>query len=207
MKSIIHLYKEQLVLFRSHYRRTFFGFLILFLSSAFVTFIYSYENPALTVKLVEQITKIFEGTDLLDPSKSNLELAIGLFLNNTRVCILVVATGFIPIFIPALLILFMNGAIMGIILGFIQGTGGSAVFSFFTGILPHGLFEIPAILLSGALAFFLSKRVLKTWSKGDPFVPHFFNTLKTIGLIMIPLLFLAGFIEAFITPMIFEWMQ
>lgn len=195
-----NIYKEQWSLFREQYKRLFNGFLLLFFLSGLISFIVGLYRPDLLASWMEEILEIFEGIELLDPSNTNLEIAWGLFLNNAQVCLLVITTGFIPIFLPAIVILLVNGAMIGVVLGSIQINGGSALATFMAGILPHGLFEIPAILLSAALAFVISKSLVKKWVSGGPFLPTFRHALKTVIFIILPFLLIAAFIEAFITP-------
>lgn len=73
---------------------------------------------------------------------------------------------------------------------------------FFAGILPHGIFEVPGIILSDALGFYIGIKFLrKVFAKEHK---EFQQALRTVALILIkfviPLFLIAGLIEAYITP-------
>lgn len=102
--------------------------------------------------------------------------------------------------ISAVLSLVLNGWLISVV--------GAAVveqesFGFlFAGILPHGIFEIPALIIGGAaaLSFGMSCIIgLFNKTKRAGIIPNFQMNLRYMGVALI-LLFPAALIEAFITP-------
>ncbi|MDO5755165.1 MAG: stage II sporulation protein M [Tissierellia bacterium] len=126
-----------------------------------------------------------------------------LFLNNLTAALVMVLTGFIPfIYFPAI-IGAVNGTIIGVALKF-AGTGIAPLKLFLAGILPHGIFEIPALILAIAIGLSICHSlVLKIMGResipmGDILITSAITYVKYI----IPLLIVAAFIETYITPMI-----
>lgn len=81
-----------------------------------------------------------------------------LMTNNIRVSILTLILGFVWGAGP-LLLLFYNGVILGAV-AYDYVVGGQSIF-LMGWLLPHGVIEIPAILLAGQAGFILGARVLK----------------------------------------------
>jgi uncharacterized membrane protein SpoIIM required for sporulation len=81
-----------------------------------------------------------------------------LFTNNTRVCLIVCALG-LTWGVGTTLLLWYNGLMMGALAAIFAEAG--AWREFCTGILPHGVLEIPAILISGAAGFLLAGALIR----------------------------------------------
>jgi len=195
------IYHEQWNLFKQAYWKIFFGLFILFLLSSVAVYFFMLKNEALVTTLMEQVSKMFEEKDLIKPDTSAIELAIGLFKNNTMACLLLFVTGFFPIFLPAIGIIMMNSAIMGIMFAFMKLSGQAIFPMLFAGIIPHGIFEIPAIIFAGTLAFYLSIGIFRKINDARfSFKNCLMNGLKTFLFVCIPLLVIAAAVEAFITP-------
>ena len=134
---------------------------------------------------------------------SALSLAIFIFLNNLRVTLIVWISGFIPfIFIPAI-ISAINGGVIGAVLK-ITSEEGSVFKDIATSILPHGVFEIPAICIAVAMGISLCVFVIKKIKgKSDVSLAKFLKTQFIFFLkVVLPLLIVAAAIESFVTPLI-----
>lgn len=134
---------------------------------------------------------------------SALSLAIFIFLNNLRVALIVWITGLVPfIFIPAI-ISGINGGVIGAVLKF-TSEEGSVFKDIATSILPHGVFEIPAICVAVAmgisLCLFVIKKIRgKSYASIAKFLKRqFIFFLKVV----LSLLIVAAAIESFVTPLI-----
>jgi stage II sporulation protein M len=106
--------------------------------------------------------------------------------------------------VPAVLTFGVLGGLMAII---IRADVNVLIVIF--GILPHGIFEIPALFISCAAALragaVVTKRpdkitVFEAWLRGIG------DCIKLGIAIVIPLLLIAGFVEATITPEVVKWM-
>lgn len=133
--------------------------------------------------------------------------AIMLFINNARAALVGIGQGFMPfVFAPVFSIL-LNGSLIGIVLGF-QGNGGASVpLLFLTGIMPHGVFELPALIISWATGMLLCYSMIKLiFGKldGDGFFELLKRTAAVYCCLVIPLLIIAAAVEANLTPRIME---
>jgi stage II sporulation protein M len=203
-RTMIQLYQEQWERLKYDFGTYILWLSVAFLVSIVLSFIVMVSNERLLFFLVEKVFHMFQESDLLDPDLSNLELAWGLFLNNTRACLTIFAFGFIPIFILPVGALIMNAGVIGVILAFIQKSDQSVWAMIFQGLLPHGIFELPAIIISTALSVYMSVSIWKKLndSKGFSLKVPIVHSLKTLGLVCIPLLVIAAIIEAFVTPLL-----
>ena len=66
-------------------------------------------------------------------------------MNNMKQCAYIIIVGFLTYGFGSLIILALNGVLIGIVLEMIVQNKIS--YAIFTGFLPHGIFEIPAILI------------------------------------------------------------
>lgn len=99
-----------------------------------------------------------------------------------------------------------NAIIIGLI-GAVYQINGVGWIPFLVGILPHGVIEIPALILGVTLGVHicnkLVKKILKRSFKGE-LKQAIIGCLRIYLLWMIPLFFIAAFIETFITPILFN---
>ena len=127
---------------------------------------------------------------------------LALFLNNLRAMVLSVLYGFIPfLYLPALS-LGVNAAILGMIASMVEGRWLLLA----AGILPHGIFELPALFLSLAAGLCLCKGInayIRTNEKGV-MKPLLLNLLRVLALLVLPLLVIAAFMEAYVTPAVMQ---
>lgn len=129
---------------------------------------------------------------------------LSLILNNIRVAALALGVGFIPFIFLPVLILIVNAALLGVLLGFMLKQGAMpTIITFLAGVLPHGILELPAIFISIACGVTLCKTITKTIMRRDTeftISEVLINSVKTIVFVCIPMLIVAGIIETQITP-------
>lgn len=92
-----------------------------------------------------------------------------ILLHNLTICA-IMAFGGIVFTVPAAFILLANGIPLGIVLA----RSGKPVLVFVGSILPHGLFEFPAIFLAGSFGILLgidSFQLIWYWMKGEGEAP------------------------------------
>jgi len=198
---MIELYKEQWNVLRNEIGKYVLWLSVGFLASIVVTYIVMLFNEDLLFSLMRQVTHMFNNSDLLDLNSEGFAMAWGLFLNNTRACLTIFALGFIPIFILPVGALVMNGGVIGVLLAFLQLSDESVWEAIFKGLLPHGVFEIPAIIISTALSLYISVAIFKKLDGGKnySFKVPLMRSLRTLLYVCVPLLVVAAFIEAFVT--------
>jgi len=127
-------------------------------------------------------------------------LALDISFHNWQVSLATALSGMIFI-IPVLTTLFFNGFILGVSMDIIQN-----LTLFMAAILPHGIIELPAFIISGSVGLRLGFDFLKALKQGNLSSNiEFHQALKRTIYIMlglIPLFIIAGIIETFITPYI-----
>ena len=110
------------------------------------------------------------------------------------------------VFVSAVLILFSNAYLIGV-MGAYYRINALSIPAFLAGILPHGVFELTALALGAAIGFTicltLVKKILHT--PGTPPMRELVSDgLRTLLLVVLPLLVCAAVVEAYLTPQIME---
>lgn len=127
-----------------------------------------------------------------------------LLMNNWRAMLTSAIWGLIPFLFLPVLSLFVNGALVGLLGGWVLQRGGSLAF-YCAGILPHGVFEIPALVLSAACGVYLCWglcRIILNRPDKVAAVELFSELLRVLVLVVAPLTVCAAFIECYITPVV-----
>ncbi len=130
------------------------------------------------------------------------ETGMSFFINNIKVMILLCLGG-ITFSIPSLIVLFVNGLLIGYVSALVPTN------SFLLLILPHGIFELSAVVLSCSAGLMLTYVIVKLitgiissfvtvheeWIESKIIIKDIIVTM----IIVIILTLIAGFIEAYIT--------
>jgi len=221
------LYREEWTAWRTHYRK-YFKYAARALGFGFIAgFLYFTLWPVQEKKALEFVVKALKDIRLDEPP---LALALTLFYHNARASVLAVAAGAFPFLFLPILDPVMNGAVLGLLSSISKHQGLNVPHLILTQILPHGVFELTAVLYATSVGLYLSaamgKRALAAWRKrrtrrqGQPPPPvgpaNFLetyperseaqneslagNVFRSFFLVVLPLLLVAAFIEAFITP-------
>jgi len=169
---------------------------LLFCATITVGWVGTMQNPAIG----EDLMKIFE-KEVADQitGKDSPEIFVKLFLNNLEACILLflggASFGILTIFIISL-----NGVLIGAIMEIVRKDHSVAFVA--AAILPHGIFEIPAFILSGALGIMLAQSLIAEWYFGTDTNEDAQKFAWLFILYALPLIAIAAFVEAFITPIV-----
>ncbi|MDW8034230.1 MAG: stage II sporulation protein M [Nitrososphaerota archaeon] len=127
-------------------------------------------------------------------------LALDISFHNWQVSMAMAVSGLVFV-LPVLITLFFNGFILGVAEDIIRNTT-----MFLAAILPHGVIELPAFIIAGSIGLKLGFEFLKAFKRRNIDSDEVFheNLKKAIYMIvsLIPLFFIAGVIEAFITPLV-----
>ena len=154
--------------------------------------VYNHRNILEIARMIYNLSPHGEGV----PLNNKLFLFVFIFIRNTMTTTLNISLG--PIFgLFPLFSLLINGYLIGGIVIEISKSYGFAYA--LKGILPHGIFEIPAYLYSSILGLRVAHIAIKNSFKGDEFINVYINSLYKEMKIVVPLLLIAAFIEAFIT--------
>ncbi|MDD1690416.1 MAG: stage II sporulation protein M [Methanoregula sp.] len=170
--------------------------LLLFMTTMCVGWIGSAQNPAVG----EQLMKLFEKEVAGQFSTDNpLDMCGKLFMNNLEACILLflggASFGILTIFIMSL-----NGIVIGAIMEIVHETH-SALFVA-AALVPHGIFEIPAFIIAGALGVLLAQSLIAEWYGESDTGTEVTRFARLFILYVLPLVAIAACVEAFITPVV-----
>jgi stage II sporulation protein M len=154
------------------------------------------QNPVIGENLMKLFEKEVAGEIM---GKDSTEIFVKLFFNNLEACILLflggASFGIITIFIITL-----NGILIGAIMEIVHADHSVAFVA--AAILPHGIFEIPAFIISGAIGILLAQSLINEWYNGTDTADDARKLARTFIMYVLPLVAIAAFVEAFITPII-----
>lgn len=130
-----------------------------------------------------------------------------IFMNNIRATALMFLFGMLTFGVLGILVYLLNAGLIGGVLSLFAYFGVSPWVLFSTGILPHGLFELPALMLSGAAVLHMAVALVTPQtgrSMGEVFIDQVADWAKVFLGVIIPLLLVASLIETYVTPVILK---
>ena len=135
------------------------------------------------------------------------QLAAAIFANNLTAAFSAILWGLVPFAYLAAFPLGFNFFLIGA-LGAYYVRSGSSLGVYLVGILPHGIFELPALVLFCAAGLYLCSRVTAR-VRGDKEV-RILRTLSEVSTlflyVILPLLAAAALIETYVTPRLLAMM-
>jgi stage II sporulation protein M len=173
--------------------------------------------------MLEQIEGIVEHIHERD---STAYMALYIFQNNVRAMLIMLLIGVLLFFVP-MIMLFVNAVLLGYVLKLVAASEQSATAMLIYGIMPHGILELPAVIIAAGTGTFLGVRIIAglyhlimaDTSKqhdqpvrtywGQELAPVVKQRIRSVALLAISLvlvLFVAAYIEAYITPLLIERM-
>lgn len=169
---------------------------LIFILSTLMGYWYSSLDLAFATQTSVDIGEMFDIIQGLHP----LIIMIIIFFNNSIKCLIVLLLG-IGFGLVPLVFLTYNGFLIGIVVLITERIEGSLYV--LAAIVPHGIIELPMILISAAIGIRLGHDlwntllgqkadIKKDFKKGTLFYIHW----------ILPLLFIAAAVETFLTPLI-----
>jgi stage II sporulation protein M len=223
------LYREERDAWRRCYRG-YFKYAARALGLGFVAgFLYFMLRPAQEKKALDFVVRALKDIPV---EGSPLVMALTLFYHNARASVVAVAAGAVPFLFLPILDPLLNGGVLGLLVSIAKHQGLDVPRLILTQILPHGVFELAAVLYAASLGLYLSagmgKKAAAAWNKmmrgsrigsppasGRSDLPETApgrpdagpksparNIIRSFVLVVLPLLLVAAFIEGFITPLL-----
>jgi uncharacterized membrane protein SpoIIM required for sporulation len=130
-----------------------------------------------------------------------------LFLYNTRTTIVFLFAGLFSFGTLGLTLYMFNFVLVGGVLGAAQLVGFSPLLTFAVGILPHGIFELTAVIFGTAAMLKVGAQLVSTntdKSLGETLLLSLADWFKVFIGLVVPLLAVAAVIEIYITPMLIK---
>ncbi len=161
-------------------------------------------RPDDTADFIRMINEMFE--------KKGLEVngqisAWRLLLNNLMASGLMVILGLVPFLFLPLIAMAENAFLIGVMFAG-AGLMGVNWSDLALGLIPHGVFELPAVFLSVGLGAWLCGESVKKILGRNKERTYFFmlaEVSRFFVLVIIPLLIAAALVEAYVTPVVMRW--
>jgi uncharacterized membrane protein SpoIIM required for sporulation/ABC-type transport system involved in multi-copper enzyme maturation permease subunit len=131
-----------------------------------------------------------------------------IFLNNVRSLALAALLGLFSFGSMTLILLLAPMGLIGFIAGEVTRLGADPLMFFAAFVIPHGIFEVPAAVLATAFGLRLGASIISppTYvSAGENLLHAFADLVKIFIFVVIPLLLVAAWVEATITPQVVLW--
>jgi stage II sporulation protein M len=171
---------------------------LLFLVAMIVGWVGTVNNPSIGDDLITIFQKEVAGQiTISDP----VDTCAKLFANNLEACILLFLGG-ASFGLLTLFIMSLNGIVIGAVTEIISH-GHSAIF-IAAALLPHGIFEIPAFIIAGALGFCMAQSLIAEWYGAADTAAYAGQLARIFLLYVLPLIAVAAIVEAFITPAVIQ---
>lgn len=170
--------------------------LLLFFAMVAVGWVGSARDPAVG----ENLMKLFEKEVAGQMDGTNpYDMCVKLFFNNLQACILLflggATFGILTIFIMSL-----NGIVIGAIMELVSREHTALFVA--AAIVPHGIFEIPAFIIAGALGILLAQSLVAEWYGSTDAAVAASAFARLFLAVVLPLVATAALVEAFITPVV-----
>ena len=206
MKFLKEQYREAFAFLRGSVKKSYLICSAVFLVLCIASYVALIMMPETAIDVYEFFAQSIENSGVMD---ENGEIGcLDLFLHNARATGLSALYGLVPFCYLPMLSLTLNGVIIGGVLAVVQATGAANVLLMvLLGLLPHGIFELPAILLGMSLGIVICRHISgsilrKPWA--IPLEDLLGHLLRVYLLVILPLLAIAAVIETYITPILLQ---
>lgn len=201
--------KEHFLLVRNFLRSDFRKCVLICTAGFLVTGVAGYFIGAMSPETIESVIAFFlESAEQSGVFQEDGTLStFALLANNWTAMLVSVAYGLLPFAFLPLSSLVINGFILGIS-GAMYQTYQMKLSLWLAGLLPHGIFEIPALVLSiacGVYVCFQMNRFILRHPNRAPMLEVFCDVLRVMLLLVAPLTIAAAFVEAYVTPIIMSF--
>ncbi|HDJ30544.1 MAG TPA: hypothetical protein ENF31_01120 [bacterium] len=166
---------------------------IVFLIGGIAGYYFSELYPSRAQELISLLREVYSPVF----KESKISQILFVFLKNGITSFLTIALGVLFGIFP-LIILLNNGEVLGMLASIVFRNYG--IFYFFTGILTHGIVEIPCFLISSAIGLKIGIVAIRKVLRKEVSVVNEINQGLALFLILLIFLFIAAVIETLITP-------
>jgi uncharacterized membrane protein SpoIIM required for sporulation len=158
----------------------------------------------------ESIAKLTEGV-VEAPTLTQLGARLsvpGLLVHNTRAIAAILLAGLFSFSVLGLLLYLLNMGLIGGVLALFGLLGIPPHELFLAGLLPHGMFEVPALMLGGAAVLRIGVVLVSPQtgrSMGEVLIDLLADWAKVFLGLIVPLLAVAAVVETYVTPRLLCW--
>ena len=196
-------YADSIAFFRQEFGSMVFTAGWAFAGIVVLSFVGSILFPEQADGIVEQFAQMLLQSGMSDESGNIVFSA--LLINNLFAMLMAIAYGLIPFIRLPALTLGVNGATLGLFAGYYVHKN-IPLWKYLVGVLPHGIFEVTALVFSAALGLYLCKTVSTALLKKQKGAVSAAVSRcgQTLLLWIVPLLVVAAVIETYVTPVLFQ---
>lgn len=156
--------------------------------------------PSLRTALADMMFSTLRGMNLSDAEGRISVLA--LFLNNVEATAFIMLYGLLPFIQLPALALGVNAMMLGVMAAWYAAEGISPL-AYLAALLPHGVLELPALFLAFGTGLYicgqLTRRCRKDQSARSVWACMSLASQVLLS-VLVPLLLIAAFVEAYVTP-------
>jgi stage II sporulation protein M len=173
---------------------------------AISTFYLLRHHGVMTKEAYQSVSQVLHGNSL-SMNGPKWEHFIKLFLNNSIVAFGMVGIGIIPLFIIPFIALNYQMIPVAVLIAFGYQLGEDPFLLVLRGVLPHGVFEITTIVIASVIGTRISHVGFEKLRNGEIRQAFILESkekrlVKTFLRVVIPLLFIAAFVDTYITPVL-----
>lgn len=157
-------------------------------------------NPEQVSEVLEKIQRAVE----LNPESFQISVAF-IFGRNLRAMVVMMLAGLFSFSVLGILVFFINVGLIGVVLAVFKVMGFAPGLIFTVGILPHGVFELPALFLSAAAVLRMGVVLVTPDTSrtiGEVLIESLADWCKVTLGVIVPLLLVSAVIETYITPLL-----
>lgn len=177
--------------------------------STWMSYDWIMDNVTQTVEQAskEDLAKLQENIGEL-PNLSSLRGTLNapfLFFNNTRAMAVIFVAGLVSFSVLGVLLYMVNIGLLGGVYALFELLGVQPLPLFMAGVLPHGIFELPALIIGSAAVLYIGAAIVTPQtgkSMGEVLIELMADWAKIFIGLVVPMLAAAAVIEAYITPSI-----
>ena len=178
-------------------------FLVVAVATHFILAAQYRGDHATMERQLAQLAEMIDSKELVD--ESGRLSASGLFFNNLIAAGMSVVTGVVPFIFVPVAALALNASIIGMLSAIMTVSGRGGFYELAVSVAPHGIFEIPALLIGAAMGCVLcadiSARIL--YKRRDmSFLALLSEMARLSVLVVVPLIAVAAILEAYLTPVL-----
>ena len=198
--------KEQFVLLgkflRTDFRKTLLWCAAGMILAGLLGFAMSMIQPETAMMIINNFMEQIAQSGVIDEEGQMSVFA--LLMNNWRAMLVSALYGLIPFLFLPMVSLLVNGLLVGVMFGIYQANGISLL-ALLAGLVPHGIFELPALVFSIACGVRLCRNMglLVTGNpQKTPFAELAEDLLRVLVFVIAPLTVAAAFVECYVTPVV-----
>lgn len=201
---MLQMMKTEWECFKSFYMKPFFWVTGISMVMGIVSYFVLVSNEELTTHFMGELMTMIEDIGVTAES-THTEMFWVIFMNNIRAAAIMILLGLVPvIFLPAMsaIITIMS---VSVLIAFMHIQGETVTEMVVFGLIPHGVVELPAIFLAGAIGIHLSLSIFRKFFTDRPDIllkEVFMRVGNSFVLLVFPMILVAALIEGYITPIL-----